>query len=368
MQSIKLRRNRPRHRSRKRLNEIIMLRNIRNILLVFLFILAFYLLKILSSLLLPLVFATLTVIIFQPLMLFLRKYKFPTAVIVPIIATMTILIILIIINIFIGTIRDFAMQSDFLVNQFIKKMETIIGQIEILTHGRLNLTNISGYLQGFLNNGSITKTVSSVAAGLGNFGKSFFMFALYFVILLGSMTHYERYISYVVKDNQHLIKEIRSLQKSVSTYITIKLIISASTGTIAGLVCLFFGLKFAVFFGFITFLLNFIPSLGSIIATIPPVLMAIIQYDTFENAIAVLAILFVVQMTIGSFLEPKIMGNRLMLNTVTVIFGLVFWGIIWGIPGMLLSVPLMVVLKLIFEYSDSLSVIARIMGSQGRQK
>lgn len=340
-----------------------MLRSIRNILLVFLFILAFYLLKILSSLLLPLVFAMLVVIMYQPLMLFLRKNKFPTAVIVPIIATLTIIIILLVINIFIGTIGNFAAQSDFLAKQFIKKIEVIIAQVEILTHNRLNLDNITEYLLGLFNGESVTRAVSSVAAGLGNFGKSFFMFALYFVILLGGMTNYEQYISYVVKDNPHFIAVIQSLQRSISTYMTIKIIISATTGVIAGLVCMFFGLKFAVFFGFLTFMLNFVPSIGSIIATIPPVLMAIIQFDTFQNAIAILAILFIIQMSIGNFIEPKIMGDRLLLNTVTVIFGLVFWGIIWGIPGMLLSVPLMVILKLIFSYSDSLSVIARIMGS-----
>ncbi len=344
-----------------------MLRSIRNILLVLLFILAFYLLNILSSLILPLVFAMLVVIMYQPLMLFLRKYKFPTAVIVPIIATMTILIILSVINIFIDTIGNFTSQSDFLVTQFIKKVEVLIAKIDTLSHSRLNLDNITEYLVGFINSESLTKALSSFATGLGNFGKSFFMFALYFVILLGSMTNYKEYISYVVRDDQRFIDEIASLQRSVSTYMTIKVIVSATTGTIAALVCMFFGLKFAIFFGFLTFLLNFIPSIGSIIATIPPVLMAIIQFDTFQRSIIILIILLVLQMTIGNFIEPKIMGDRLRLNTVTVIFGLVFWGIIWGIPGMLLSVPLLVILKLIFEYSDSLSVIARIMGSHSKK-
>lgn len=344
-----------------------MLRSIRNILLVFLFILAFYLLNILSSLLLPLVFATLVVIMYQPLMIFLRKHKFPTGVIVPIIATMTILIILVVINIFLDTISNFTAQSDFLVTQFVKRMEAIIVKVDDLTQSRLNLDNISEYILGLLNSASLTKALSSFASGVGNFGKSFFMFALYFVILLGSMTNYKEYISYVVKDNESFIKEIASLQRSVSTYMTIKVIVSASTGIIAGLVCMIFGLKFAVFFGFLTFLLNFIPSIGSIIATIPPVLMAIIQFDTFQRAILILIILGTVQMAIGNFIEPKIMGDKLMLNTVTVIFGLVFWGIIWGIPGMLLSVPLLVILKLIFEYSDSLSVIARIMGSHRKK-
>jgi AI-2 transport protein TqsA len=344
-----------------------MLRSIRNILLVFLFILAFWLLNILSSLLLPLVFATLVVIMYQPLMIFLRKHKFPTGVIVPIIATLTILIILIIINIFIDTIGKFTEQSDFLAVQFIKKVEAIISKIDDLTHSRLNLDNITEYLLGLFNSTSLTKALSSFAAGVGNFGKSFFMFALYFVILLGGMTNYEEYISYVVKADQRFIDEIASLQRSVSTYMTIKVIVSASTGIIVSLICIFFGLKFAVFFGFLTFLLNFIPSIGSIIATIPPVLMAIIQFDTFQRPIIILIILFVLQMSIGNFIEPKIMGDRLRLNTVTVIFGLVFWGIIWGIPGMLLSVPLLVILKLIFEYSDSLSVIARVMGSHTKK-
>jgi len=345
-----------------------MLRSIRNILLVFLFITTFYLLNVLSSLLLPLVFAMLVVIMFQPLMIFLRKYKFPTGVIVPIIATLTILIILVIINIFIDTIGNFTAQSDFLVTQFIKKVTAIISQIDEMTKSRFNMDNISNYLLGLINEQSLTKALSSVFSGVGNFGKSFFMFSLYFVILLGSMTNYKEYISYVVKADQRFLNEIDSLQRSVSTYMTIKVIVSATTGIIAAVVCMLFGVKFAVFFGFLTFLFNFIPSIGSIIATIPPVLMAIIQFDTFNRAIIILIILGVVQMTIGNFIEPKIMGDRLRLNTVTVIFGLVFWGIIWGIPGMLLSVPLLVILKLILGYSDTLSVVARIMGSHRKKK
>ncbi|MBI9098967.1 MAG: AI-2E family transporter [Spirochaetaceae bacterium] len=344
-----------------------MLRSIRNILLVFLFILAFYLLNILSSLLLPLVFATLVVIMYQPLMIFLRKNRFPTGVIVPIIATLTIFIILVIINIIINSVGNFAAQSDFLVSQFLKKVDAIITQVEVLTQSRLNLDNISEYLRGLVNGESLAKALSSVASGLGNFGKSFFMFALYFVILLGSMTNYKEYISYVVKDDERFLREIESLQRSVSTYMTIKVIVSASTGLLAGIICMLFGVKFPVFFGFLTFLLNFIPSIGSIIATIPPVLMAIIQFDTYQKAIIILIILGLLQMTIGNFIEPKIMGDRLRLNTVTVIFGLVFWGIIWGIPGMLLSVPLLVILKLILDYSDTLSVVARIMGSQRKK-
>ncbi len=344
-----------------------MLRSIRNILLVFLFILAFYLLKVLSTLILPLVFATLVVIMYQPLMMLLRKYKFPTGVIVPIIAVLTISIILVIISIFTNTIEEITSSSDTLVIQLINKLESVVEKIDVLTNSRLNFDNITEYIFDLLNKQSISKALGSIVFSLGNFSKSFFIFILYFVILLGSMTNYKQYISYVVKDNQKFLNEIESLQKSISTYMTIKVIISSITGIIVCLVCLAFGVKFYIFFGFLTFLLNFVPSIGSIIATIPPVLMAFIQFDTYKRAIIILIILGLVQMSIGNFIEPKIMGDKLRLNTVTVIFGLIFWGIIWGIPGMLLSVPLLVILKLILEYSDTLSVVARIMGSHNKK-
>ncbi len=344
-----------------------MLRSIRNILLVFLFILAFYLLKVLSTLILPLVFATLVVIMYQPLMILLRKYKFPTGVIVPIIAILTISIILVIISIFTNTIDEIVASSDTLVIQLINKLENIVEKIDVLTNSRLNLDNITEYILDLLNKQSISKALGSIVFSVGNFSKSFFIFILYFVILLGSMTNYKQYISYVVKDNQKFLNEIESLQKSISTYMTIKVIISCITGIIVYLVCFAFGVPFSIFFGFLTFLLNFVPSIGSIIATIPPVLMAFIHFDTYRNAIIILIILGLVQMSIGNFIEPKIMGDKLRLNTVTVIFGLIFWGIIWGIPGMLLSVPLLVILKLILEYSDTLSVVARIMGSHNKK-
>lgn len=345
-----------------------MLKSIRNILLIFLFIVSFFLMKSLASILLPLIFATLLVIVYRPLMTLLRRYRFPSKLIVPIIAVLTLVIIMVIINIFVGTISDFVSQSDFLLAQMYKKIEVLMNQIERISNSRLQLDDMKDYIADFFNQKTISTALSSIAYSLGNFGKSFFMFALYFVILLGGMVGYDNYILYVVQGKKELINQINSLQSSVSLYITIKIIISALTGTLVYIICISFGLQFALFFGFITFILNFIPSIGSIIATFPPVIMAFIQFDTFNKAIIILILLGIIQLTIGNFIEPKIMGNKLRINTVTVIFGLVFWGTIWGIPGMLLSVPFLVILKLIFENSDSLSVIARIMGTNNKME
>ena len=122
-------------------------------------------------------------------------------------------------------------------------------------------------------------------------------------------------------------------------------------------------LNFAFFFGFIAFLLNFIPSIGSILATIPPFMMAFIQFDTLQPVVLLLLILSTIQMVMGNLVEPIITGDRLKLNTLTVIFGLVFWGYIWGLAGMIISIPLLVLLKLIFEHFPDTQIFARIMGS-----
>lgn len=190
------------------------------------------------------------------------------------------------------------------------------------------------------------------------------MFFLYYVVLLIGFTDYDLYIAHVKGDtDSRLIENMSRIQGSILSYLMIKMLISLLTGILVYLTCLFFDLNFAFFFGFIAFLLNFIPSIGSIIATIPPVLMAFIQFDTFQPVIFLLLILSSIQMVMGNLVEPIITGDRLKLNTLTVIFGLVFWGYIWGLAGMIISIPLLVLLKLIFEHFPDTQIFARIMGS-----
>jgi predicted PurR-regulated permease PerM len=90
--------------------------------------------------------------------------------------------------------------------------------------------------------------------------------------------------------------------------------------------------------------------------------MALIQLDDFNLVLIMLGLLIISNFVIGSIIEPKVMGDKLRLNTITVIFGLLFWGFIWGIPGMFLSVPLLVMMKVILENFKGLEPIGRIMG------
>ena len=125
-----------------------------------------------------------------------------------------------------------------------------------------------------------------------------------------------------------------------------------------------FDVQLAAGWGVLTFLLNFIPTVGSIIATIPPVVMAIIQFSPglFKPAM-VLFSLAAIQITIGNIITPKVVGDRLGVSPVVILLSLLLWGMIWGIPGALLSTPIISIIKIVCENIPSLHSIAVLIGS-----
>ncbi|OYT14687.1 MAG: hypothetical protein B7C24_17015 [Bacteroidetes bacterium 4572_77] len=139
-------------------------------------------------------------------------------------------------------------------------------------------------------------------------------------------------------------------------------VIDLETG-LKQITCLAFGVKFAIFWGFITFILNFVPSIGSIISTIIASTFFMIQCETFAEFVLFTSILSFMQFIFGNLIEPKIMSARLSLNTPTVIFGLFLWGFLWGPIGMMLSVPLFVMTRVVLEEIPSLAFLGRMMGS-----
>ncbi|MFC2130524.1 AI-2E family transporter [Bacteroidota bacterium] len=342
---------------------------VKNILLIFLLVLIFYLMSVLSSLLIPLVLAFLCASLFQPLVRKLHKVKAPDWLIMPIIIIITLGIFYGLLNIIIQTGTQISAQQNYLLQRLEIKVDGLFEWINSVFALHLTVGNIFSELSENISSQWISSTAGGIASSIGSFTGSFLMFALYYIVLLAGMANFDEYISYVGGDNKtSLMENAHKIQDSIFKYMLIKAIISISTGFFVYFICLLFGIKFAVLWAFLTIILNFIPSIGSVISTIPPVLMAIIQFDGIQSAFILLLCLIIVQFLIGNIIEPKIMGGRLKLNTLTVIFGLVFWGYLWGIPGMILSVPMMVLLKLLFEHSPSLNIVARIMGSPEKKR
>jgi len=155
-----------------------------------------------------------------------------------------------------------------------------------------------------------------------------------------------------------------TISTQVSRYLVTLFLISLVTGILAWLVLMILDVKLAAGWGVLTVLLNFIPTVGSIIATIPPVVMAIIQFSPgFFKPLLVLVSLTAIQVTIGNVITPKVMGDRLGVSPVMILLSLLLWGMIWGIPGALLSTPIISIIKIICENIASLRPIAVLIGS-----
>ncbi len=156
----------------------------------------------------------------------------------------------------------------------------------------------------------------------------------------------------------------RDIETAVRRYIITKFAISAVTGLLVWLALSMLGLRMAFVFGFLTFLLNFIPNIGSIIATVLPLPLAIAQFDNIWPMIAVVAIPGGLQIIIGNAIEPKLLGRGLELHPVTILLSLAFWGLLWGYMGMVLAVPITAIIRIILIRYETTRAMGHLLGGK----
>ena len=147
----------------------------------------------------------------------------------------------------------------------------------------------------------------------------------------------------------------------VNAYVVIKTYVSAATGIVAGVFVAIVGVDFPILWGLFAFLFNYVPNIGSIMAAIPPVLLALIQFGPGEAAV-VAGGYTAINLVAGNVVEPRLMGNKLGLSTLIIFLSLLFWGWLWGPVGMLLSVPLTMIVKIMMEHSSQFRAVAVLMG------
>lgn len=161
---------------------------------------------------------------------------------------------------------------------------------------------------------------------------------------------------------QRLLSATRDIQR----YLGIKTVVSLVTGVLAGLLCWAAGLDFALLWGIAAFVLNFIPVFGSIIAGVPPTLLALVV-SGLPSAVAVAGGYILINNMLGNFIEPMLMGRRFGLSTLVVVLSVVFWGWLWGPIGMFLAVPLTMMLKVVLDNSEEFRWIGVAIGKEPRR-
>lgn len=158
---------------------------------------------------------------------------------------------------------------------------------------------------------------------------------------------------------------LENIEKSIANYIGIKTLVSLTTGVISYIALLFIGIDSPLFWAFLIFMLNFIPTIGSMIATLFPAIFCLLQFGEFTPSLLVLFIVGGIQVVIGNILEPKIMGNTLNISPLVAITSLLLWGMIWGVTGMLLSIPITVCMVIIFAHFENTKSIAIMLSEKG---
>lgn len=213
--------------------------------------------------------------------------------------------------------------------------------------------------------GQIQSLLGALSGVLGNF----FMVLLYllFLILEENLFRVKLKAMYPNSENHSRVRDlIQEITKAVESYISLKTIVSLITAAASYLALIIIGVDFALFWAILIFILNYIPAIGSLIATLFPAVIAFIQYEQFQKFALVLIVIGAIQLIVGNIVEPKVMGDNLNISPLVVILSLTFWGMIWGVVGMVLSVPIMVIIIIVMSKIPATRNIALLLSGTGK--
>jgi AI-2 transport protein TqsA len=202
---------------------------------------------------------------------------------------------------------------------------------------------------------------ASAAYGLTNLLSSLLLVLLFLVFMLSEVAGFPHKLRSALGERAGDLHRFAPVVAEVQEYLSLKALISLATGVLIGSATHLLGLDFALFWGLLAFLLNFIPNIGSIIAALPAVLVALLQLGP-GPALAVLGVYVGVNLVLGNLVEPFVMGRRLGMSTLVIMIALVFWGWVWGAAGMFLAVPLTMAAKIVLEGMDEYRWVAALMG------
>ncbi len=236
---------------------------------------------------------------------------------------------------------------------------------KLSTEYQLNLADVSNFIKNYDLTEILKEVLVVITQIVGNMG----IIVVYILFILIEYGFYESKIKALFPDPEHL-KKARKITNGISnqiqSYLRIKTWISLLTGVLCYIVLKIVGVDFAEFWGLLIFLLNFIPTLGAIVATIFPCLVAFVQFESLVPFIIVTSVLTSIHMILGNIVEPRIMGSQFNLSPLVILLSLIIWGKIWGVIGVFLCVPLLMIIKIILGNFVITRPIAVLLSQNGR--
>jgi AI-2 transport protein TqsA len=322
-------------------------------------------LRLARSVFIPVLIAAFLAYFMDPLVALLRRLKVPVVLGVIIAGVLFLGASTVFSYILYDNTLEFARKLPSYQAAFVNMLTDAVERFQVLTGDFFEL-RVLDELKKIQIGSLVFSTVSSIA----NLVADFLLVFLFSLLILASKYTLTRRLlrSFPRKGARRLVLVLVHIDKDLRKYVGIKSLVSMIIGASSGVALALFQVEFAIVLGFLTFVLNFIPYLGSLVAVILPVLIALVQFASIAKALWILLVLVILQNLVAQVLEPTLVGSGLKIPIPVVFFALFFWGWFWGAPGVLLAIPLVTSLKIVMEDVPSLRPVALMLEKGPRRR
>jgi AI-2 transport protein TqsA len=310
-------------------------------------------------LLVPFLLAVFLALITVRPMLWMQKHGLPAVAGALIIVTAMMLLVAIVAAIVGSSVAEFTAALP----TYQERLDVVVRKIITFVAERVDADLSIESLGERLDPGWAMGLVASILNGVGDVLTNVFLIFFTMIFILLEASSIPTKIAAAFGKGADEFERPRIFLDNLGRYLGIKTVVSIATGFLIGLLTWFIGLDFPLLWGMLAFLLNYVPNIGSIIAAVPAVLMAMLQLGAGEAMATALSFLGV-NMLFGNIIEPRLLGHGVGISPLIVFIGLVFWGWVFGPVGMLLSVPLTMALKMGLERDERTRWIALFLGSE----
>jgi len=313
-----------------------------------------------SEIIIPFLLSLFLAILLLPSYNFFNKKGLPNAISLSLVITLFIVFISLVAKLIGSSITDFNSNIDL----YTDKLSIYYYSFANLS-AKIGVEISADELSNMINTKQIMSFATKIMQSMGSMFTNGFVVLLTVVFMLLESKHFKEKIELFGKNSEATI-HLQKITTQIKEYMVLKAIISIFTGLIVWITLVIVGTDYAFLWAVIAFLFNFIPNIGSIIAAVPAVLLTLIQFGVLSSLV-VTGIYILINIIIGSIIEPKVMGKGLGLSTLVVFLSLIFWGWLLGIVGMLLSIPLTIMVKIVLNENDNTRWISILLGT-GEQR
>jgi AI-2 transport protein TqsA len=315
-------------------------------------------LKLAKPVLIPFCLALFLSFAVTPALDFLVRRKVPKSVATGAILFLTFIVLYLMGALFYSSGKQFASELP----SYNEMMKSFLEGVDRTIQNPRLKAEILSWING-LNAEKIGGIILSALGPFISFMSELLLVLVFMIFILSGRGRMEKKIALAFSPDQAstVSRAVRKIDHQVQKYLAVKTLVCIITGVLTTVILALFGLPFAVVFGVLAFFLNYIPTLGSIIATALPVLLATFFFGNLGPAVGILVLLMAINLILGNVVEPRLMGKGLGLSPLLVFFSLFFGAWLWGIPGMILAVPILAILKIIFSNVPSLRILEAMM-------